>query len=66
MDENRSQGPVGLAMEWLTFMPTRMLHNPVCLEGDGEGVRSWSRPLAAGRGPAGADDGSPVEETGNN
>ena len=49
-------------MEWLTFMITRSLHDPVCHPGHWEGVRPWLRPFAAGRGPDRMDDRPPVEE----
>ena len=52
-------------MEWLTFMITRSLHDPVCHPGHWEGVRPWLRPFAAGRGPDRMDDRPPVEEQAN-
>ena len=38
--------------------------DPVCHEGVWNGTRPWPRPWPAGRGPDGADDRAPDEETG--
>ena len=47
----------------MTFMTTALLRDPVCHPGDWEGVRPWPRPLPEGRGPDGADDRPPVEDS---